>query len=75
LFPAPQPEGPSFAVEGNQVKWEGWDFHVGFSWREGLILNNLQYNDHGTLRPVLYRAALAEIIVPYGEPRGKLCCW
>ena len=57
------------------MKWEGWDFHVGFSWREGLILNNLQYNDHGTLRPVLYRAALAEIIVPYGEPRGKLCCW
>ncbi|EFN54781.1 hypothetical protein CHLNCDRAFT_58054 [Chlorella variabilis] len=60
-----QPEGPSFAVRGNLVSWEGWDFHVGFSWREGLILNNLSLAG----RPVLYRAALAEIIVPYGEPR------
>lgn len=64
-----QPEGPSFSVDGNCVTWEGWNFHVGFSWREGLILNNLEFNDQGRMRPVLYRAALAEIIVPYGDPR------
>ena len=69
-LPLPQPEGPSFQVDGNMVTWEGWNFHVGFSWREGLILNNVQFNDAGTMRPVLYRAALAEVIVPYGEPRG-----
>lgn len=60
-----QPEGPSFSVDGNCVAWEGWSLHIGFSWREGLILNNIQLQG----RPVLYRAALAEIIVPYGEPR------
>ncbi|KAL4452372.1 hypothetical protein ABPG75_008034 [Micractinium tetrahymenae] len=60
-----QPHGPSFSVEGNVVTWENWQLHVGFSWREGLVLNNLQ----GRLRPILHRAALAEIIVPYGDPR------
>ena len=57
----PQPEGPSFSVDGNTVSWEGWQFHVGFSWREGLILNDIQYNDQGRLRPVMHRAALAEV--------------
>lgn len=43
LFPlAPQPEGPSWSVEGNMVTWEGWQFHLGFSWREGLIINDLK---------------------------------
>lgn len=29
-----QPEGPSWHVEGNQVTWEGWHFHVvrGAAW-------------------------------------------
>lgn len=38
----PQPEGPSWSVEGNVVTWEGWQFHLGFSWREGLIINDLK---------------------------------
>lgn len=28
-----------------------------------------RYEDGGRVRPIIYRAALAEIIVPYGEPR------
>lgn len=61
-----QPEGPSFTVQnGNDVEWQNWSFKVGFSWREGLILHNVGYSD-GRVRPVIYRAALAEIIVPYG---------
>ncbi|KAI7844182.1 hypothetical protein COHA_002317 [Chlorella ohadii] len=64
-----QPEGPSWSVEGNVVTWEGWQFHLGFSWREGLIINDLKFCDQGRMRPVMYRGALAEIIVPYGEPR------
>ncbi|GAB4818794.1 hypothetical protein N2152v2_005840 [Parachlorella kessleri] len=64
------PEGPAFAVDGNTVTWSNWSFHVGYSWREGLILYNLAYADGGKVRPIMYRAALAEIIVPYGEPRS-----
>lgn len=29
------------------MTWENWQLHVGFSWREGLILNNLQARRDG----------------------------
>lgn len=46
LLAALQPEGPSWSVEGNVVTWEGWQFHLGFSWREGLIINDLKARPH-----------------------------
>ena len=30
-----QPDGPSFTVEGNLVRWQKWQFRVGFTPREG----------------------------------------
>jgi len=59
-----QPEGPSFQVNGNQVSWQKWSFVVGFNMRQGLVLHNLTYDN----RSVLYRAALSEMVVPYGDP-------
>jgi len=59
-----QPEGPSFAVEGNQVEWQNWKVVVGFNAREGLTLHHLRYAD----RSILYRASLTEMVVPYGDP-------
>jgi primary-amine oxidase len=63
-----QPEGPSFSVDGYQVQWQRWRFRVGFTSREGLVLHQLAYEDQGRLRPILYRASLAEMVVPYGDP-------
>ncbi len=63
-----QPEGPSFQVEGNVVRWQNWSFVVGFNAREGLVLHHLCYNDKGRQRPILYRASLSEMVVPYGDP-------
>jgi primary-amine oxidase len=63
-----QPEGPSFAVEGNQVRWQKWRFVIGFNAREGLTLHHLRYDDGGKERSVLYRASLTEMVVPYGDP-------
>ncbi|MGH8012813.1 MAG: primary-amine oxidase, partial [Candidatus Binataceae bacterium] len=63
-----QPEGPSFAVKGYEVSWQKWRFRVGFSSREGLVLRQLGYEDQGRIRPVLYRASLSEMVVPYGDP-------
>ncbi len=63
-----QPEGPSFAVQGNQVEWQKWKFRVGFTSREGLVLHTITYNDDGQERPVLYRASICEMVVPYGDP-------
>jgi primary-amine oxidase len=63
-----QAEGPSFTVDGYQVKWQNWSFVIGFNAREGLTLHNLRYNDQGKDRSVLYRASLSEMVVPYGDP-------
>jgi primary-amine oxidase len=63
-----QPAGPSFAVEGNRVMWQNWDFVIGFNAREGLTLHHLRYADGGKERSVLYRASLTEMVVPYGDP-------
>ena len=62
-----QPEGPSFAVNGNEVQWENWKLHVGFNAKEGLVLNNVSFADQGEDRSVLTRASVPEMIVPYGD--------
>jgi primary-amine oxidase len=63
-----QPEGVSFKVEGRTIDWQNWKVHVGFNYKEGIVLNNITYNDKGTVRPVFYRLSLAEMVVPYGNP-------
>jgi primary-amine oxidase len=59
-----QPEGPSFTVEGHRVRWENWDLRLGFNEREGLTLHQLSFHQ----RPVLHRASIAEMVVPYADP-------
>ena len=58
-----QPEGPSFSVEGYRVKWQGFEFRVGMHPVNGLVLHQLSLQE----RPILYRAALSEMVVPYGD--------
>ena len=62
-----QPEGPSFRVDGWRVSWQNWSFRVGFNQREGLVLHDVAYDDHGDVRPILHRASVAELTVPYGD--------
>jgi primary-amine oxidase len=59
-----QPEGPSFTVDGDEVAWEGWKFRIGFDPREGLVLHQVSIQD----RPLIYRASIAEMVVPYADP-------
>jgi len=63
-----QPEGTSFSVDGHAVTWQKWHFRIGFTPREGLVLHTIGYEDGGRIRPVVYRAALSEMVVPYGDP-------
>ena len=62
-----QPEGPSFTVEGNLLRWQGWSLRVGFDAREGLTLHQIELGG----RPVIYRASVPEMVVPYGDPRFR----
>jgi primary-amine oxidase len=64
-----QPEGPSFQVDGHEVSWQKWRFRVGFTPREGLVLHTIAYKDGDTWRPIIYRASLTEMFIPYGDPR------
>jgi len=63
-----QPEGPSFEVADDVVTWENWRFRVGFDPREGLVLQQISFTDGGRERPIIYRASIAEMVVPYADP-------
>ncbi len=63
-----QPAGTSFEVSRHEVRWQRWRLRVGFTPREGLVLHDVAYEDRGEVRPVLYRASLSEMFIPYGDP-------
>jgi primary-amine oxidase len=58
------PEAPGSAVEDDVVRWAGWEFRIGFDSREGLALHQVTRDG----RSVLYRASIAEMVVPYADP-------
>lgn len=62
-----QPEGPSFEIKGQEVSWQKWRFRFTMHPREGLVLHTVGYEDAGRVRPILYRASLSEMVVPYGD--------
>ena len=63
-----QPEGPSFRIDDDRLTWANWSLQVTFDMREGLVLRRLAYRDAGTDRSIVYRASIAEMVVPYGDP-------
>lgn len=63
-----QREGPGFTINGHEIRWQKWVFRIGFTPREGLVLYTVGYEDQGKIRPILYRASLSDMVVPYGDP-------
>jgi primary-amine oxidase len=63
-----QPEGPSFTVEGNRIRWQRWELSASLHTREGLVLHDVAYSDGGTRRQLCHRASIAELVIPYGDP-------
>jgi primary-amine oxidase len=64
-----QPEGPSFVLEGHQISWQRWQLRFSVHPIEGLVLHTVTYDG----RSILYRASIAEMVVPYA-PTGA-CHW
>jgi primary-amine oxidase len=62
-----QPEGPGFTLDGFALSWQDWSMRIGFDAREGLTLHQVSLQD----RPVLYRASIPEMVVPYGNPEFR----
>jgi primary-amine oxidase len=63
-----QPDGPSFTLEGNELRWQRWNLRIGFNYREGLVLHRVGYEDAGRVRSIAHRLSFAEMIVPYRDP-------
>ena len=69
-----QPEGPSFTLDGNLVRWGRWSLRVSMDPTEGLVFHEVSIEDKGTKRSLLHRASVTEMVVPYGEP-GPMHGW
>jgi len=62
------PQGANISVEGGQVHWDNWSFHVRLDPRLGSVLSLIRYDDHGTSRDIAYQISASEMFVPYMDP-------
>ena len=62
-----QPDGPSFTLDGNLLRWQNWSLRIGFNYREGMTLHTVRYRDGDRERSVAHRMSFAEMIVPYRD--------
>ena len=60
-----QPERSPFKTQGNILTWEKWRMHVGFNYREGMVLHDISYDGYS----LFHRLSLSEPFIPYGDPR------
>ncbi|KAK5116896.1 hypothetical protein LTR62_006617 [Meristemomyces frigidus] len=65
-----QPEGVSFSMKGNELSWAGFKMHIGFNYREGIVISDVSVHDmyEKRQRMLFNRLSVAEMVVPYGNP-------
>lgn len=65
-----QPKGVSFTMNGNELSWAGYKMHIGFNYREGIVISDVSVDDmYEKKRRMLFnRLSVAEMVVPYGNP-------
>lgn len=69
-LPALTTTGKGFTLDGNLLTWDKWRLRVGYTFREGLVLHQVEYRDDADptkYRPIMYRGSLSEIYVPYAR--------
>jgi primary-amine oxidase len=62
-----QPNGAGFTVRDGLLRWGPWQMRLSMHPIEGLVIHEVYYLDGDRARPILYRASLAEMVVPYGS--------
>lgn len=60
-----QPNGASFVLEDDVLRWQKWEMRISFNYREGMVLHEVSYDG----RPLFYRVSLSDMSVPYADPR------
>ncbi|KAH0442366.1 peroxisomal copper amine oxidase [Colletotrichum camelliae] len=65
-----QPQGVSFRMQGNELSWAGYKMHVGFNYREGIVISDVRMHDQYEQRDraLFNRISVVEMVVPYGNP-------
>ena len=65
-----QPGGASFELDGSQVRWGPWRFHLRLDRQRGTVISLLRYQASADepARSILYQGALSEMFVPYMDP-------
>ncbi len=63
-----QEGGPNYKLNGSHLEWDIWRLNLRVDKRPGLVVSNLDVNDGGTWRSVIYQAHLSEVFVPYMDP-------
>jgi primary-amine oxidase len=53
-----QPEGANFQIDGNEVRWGNWSFHVRVDPRVGPVISTARWRDAERYRSVLYQGYL-----------------
>ena len=66
-----QPQGPAFTVDGGQVTWGPWRFHLRTDMRRGLVVSLVRYLDGGRERSIMYQGSVSELFVPYQAPSER----
>jgi len=59
---------PNFRRQGSRVAWQNWDFRVSYDPRQGVILNDVGFQDGERRRAIIYEVAMSEMFVPYQDP-------
>ena len=67
-----QPDGASFEIKGQEVRWQKWRFRYAMHPREGLVLHTVAYDDQGRVRSILYRGSLSEMVGAVRRHRRQL---
>ncbi|CAI7588434.1 unnamed protein product [Penicillium pancosmium] len=69
-----QPEGVSFFMQGREISWANLKLHIGFNYREGLVLSDIRMRDphskENRERTIFNRLSVVEMFVPYGSPNS-----
>lgn len=63
-----QPEGSNVRLEGHNVTWGRWRFHMRLDPRVGTVISLARWDDGRATRSVLYQGYLSEMFVPYMDP-------
>ncbi len=63
-----QEGGPNYTLDGNHLEWDIWRMNLRAEKRAGLVVSNIDVNDQGNWRSVIYQTHLSEVFVPYMDP-------